>query len=48
MLRSRDELIADQRTGLAFDYRRRTGVAHIEIMTPHGSPARSSWTCGTS
>jgi hypothetical protein len=33
------ELIADQRTGLAFDYRRRAGVAHIEIMTPHGAPA---------
>lgn len=33
------ELIADQRTGLAFDYRRRAGVAHIEVMTPHGAPA---------
>jgi len=33
------EVIADARTGLAFDYRRRAGVLHTAIMTPDGAPA---------
>jgi ATP-dependent exoDNAse (exonuclease V) alpha subunit len=33
------ELIEDARTGLAFDYRRRRGVAHAEIIAPAGAPA---------
>jgi hypothetical protein len=33
------ELITDQRTGLAFDYRRRSGVVHTEIMAPEDAPA---------
>jgi hypothetical protein len=33
------ELIVDQRTGLAFDYRPRGGVAHTEIIAPDDAPA---------
>lgn len=36
------ELIVDERTGLVFDYRRRGGVAHREILAPEDAPA---WTC---
>jgi len=32
------EQIADARTGLAFDYRRKRGVVHTEIITPPGTP----------
>jgi ATP-dependent exoDNAse (exonuclease V) alpha subunit len=32
------ERIADERTGLAFDYRRKRGVVHTEIITPAGTP----------
>jgi hypothetical protein len=32
------EQIADARTGLAFDYRRKRGVVHTEIVTPPGTP----------
>ena len=33
------ELITDQRTGLAFDYRPRGGVLHAEIIAPDDAPA---------
>jgi ATP-dependent exoDNAse (exonuclease V) alpha subunit len=33
------ELVADQRTGLVFDYRRRAGVTHAEILAPVDAPA---------
>ena len=33
------ELVEDARTGLAFDYRRRSGVAHTAILTPADAPA---------
>lgn len=33
------ELIVDQRTGLAFDYRRRQGVIEIAIIAPADAPA---------
>jgi ATP-dependent exoDNAse (exonuclease V) alpha subunit len=33
--------IADERTGLVFDFRRRRGVVHAEIITPSHAPA---WT----
>jgi ATP-dependent exoDNAse (exonuclease V) alpha subunit len=33
------ELIEDARTGLAFDYRRRSGVLHVEIVAPESAPA---------
>jgi ATP-dependent exoDNAse (exonuclease V) alpha subunit len=32
------ERIADERTGLSFDYRRRRGVLHAEIIAPAGTP----------
>jgi len=32
------ERIADERTGLAFDYKRRRGVLHTEIIAPAGTP----------
>jgi hypothetical protein len=31
--------IIDQRTGLAFDYSKRSGVDHVEILAPANSPA---------
>jgi hypothetical protein len=33
------ERIEDRRTGLVFDYGRRSGVLHSEIMAPEGAPA---------
>ena len=33
------ENIADRRTGLSFDYAKRTGVEHVEILAPTTSPA---------
>jgi len=33
------ERIADQRTGLVFDYRRRSGVLHASIIAPPDAPA---------
>jgi ATP-dependent exoDNAse (exonuclease V) alpha subunit len=36
------ELIADQRTGLIFDYHRRAGVTHTGILAPENAPA---WMC---
>lgn len=33
------EQIHDQRIGLTFDYRRKGGVAHTEILAPKGAPA---------
>lgn len=33
------ELVTDQRTGLVFDYRRRAGVTHAEILAPADAPA---------
>lgn len=36
------ELIVDQRTGLAFDYRRRHGVIETAILVPAAAPA---WMC---
>lgn len=33
------ELIEDARTGLVFDYRPRSGVAHVEIVAPDSAPA---------
>jgi len=36
------ELIVDQRTGYAFDYRRRQGVIETAILAPAGAPA---WMC---
>jgi ATP-dependent exoDNAse (exonuclease V) alpha subunit len=36
------EHIADERTGLAFDYRRKRGVVHTEIIAPAGTPASLS------
>jgi len=32
------ERIADERTGLAFDYRRKRGVVHAEILAPQSAP----------
>ena len=32
------ELIVDQRTGLAFDYRARGGVDHVETLAPADAP----------
>ena len=32
------ERIHDERTGLSFDYRARSGVEHVEILAPEGSP----------
>ncbi|NCC41762.1 MAG: conjugal transfer protein TraA [Gammaproteobacteria bacterium] len=32
------ECIEDERTGLAHDYRRRTGVEHVEILAPDNAP----------
>ena len=32
------ERIHDQRTGLSFDYRARSGVEHVEILAPERSP----------
>jgi ATP-dependent exoDNAse (exonuclease V) alpha subunit len=33
------ELIEDARTGIAFDYSRRSGVLHVEILAPESAPA---------
>lgn len=33
------ERLADERTGHTYDYTRRKGVEHVEIMAPPGSPA---------
>src|SRR5580693_3090731 len=33
------EVITDARTGLVFDYSRRRGVLHAEIIAPEGAPA---------
>lgn len=33
------EILVDDRTGIKFDYTRRQGVAHTEILAPAGSPS---------